>query len=98
MGGHQHHRRRSRRAANLAKTQSRQGARDRRISFEQDRALMRIVKLTPAVEKKLLRARQERDAEAERVASEIVADVRKRGDAAYSRGPRSLTASISGAK
>ncbi len=43
---------------------------------------MRIVKLTPAVEKKLLRARQERDAEAERVASEIVADVRKRGDAA----------------
>jgi len=43
---------------------------------------MRIVKLTPAVEKKLLRARQERDAEAERVASEIVADVRKRGNAA----------------
>ena len=43
---------------------------------------MRIVKLTPAVEKKLLRARQERDAEAERVASEIVGDVRKRGDAA----------------
>ena len=43
---------------------------------------MRIVKLTPAVGKKLLRARQERDAEAERVASEIVADVRKRGDAA----------------
>jgi len=43
---------------------------------------MRIVKLTPAVEKKLLRARQERDAEAERVASEIVADVRKRGDTA----------------
>ena len=43
---------------------------------------MRIVKLTPAVEKRLLRARQERDAEAERVASEIVADVRKRGNAA----------------
>jgi histidinol dehydrogenase len=43
---------------------------------------MRIAKLTPAVEKKLLRARQERDAEAERVASEIVADVRKRGNAA----------------
>lgn len=43
---------------------------------------MRIVKLTPAVEKKLLRALQERDAEAERVASEIVADVRKRGNAA----------------
>jgi len=43
---------------------------------------MHIVKLTPAVEKKLLRARQERDAEAERVASEIVADVRKHGNAA----------------
>jgi histidinol dehydrogenase len=43
---------------------------------------MHIVKLTPAVEKKLLRGRQERDAEAERVASEIVADVRKRGSAA----------------
>jgi histidinol dehydrogenase len=43
---------------------------------------MRIVKLTPAVEKRLLRARQERDAEAERVASEIVADVRKRADTA----------------
>jgi histidinol dehydrogenase len=43
---------------------------------------MRIVKLTPAVAKKLLRARQERDAEAERVASEIVADVRKRRDTA----------------
>ena len=42
---------------------------------------MRIVKLTPVIEKRLLRARQERDAEAERVASEIVADVRKRGDA-----------------
>jgi len=43
---------------------------------------MHIVKLTPAVEKKLLRGRQERDAEAERVASEIVADVRKRRNAA----------------
>src|SRR3982074_1378724 len=43
---------------------------------------MHIVKLTPAVEKRLLRARQGRDAEAGRVASEIVADVRKRGNAA----------------
>jgi histidinol dehydrogenase len=43
---------------------------------------MRILKLTPAVEKKLLRARQERDREAERVVAEIIADVRKRGDAA----------------
>ena len=43
---------------------------------------MRIVKLTAAVEKKLLRARHERDAEAERIAAEIIDDVRKRGDAA----------------
>ena len=43
---------------------------------------MRLLKLTPAVEKKLLRARQERDRAAEGVAAEIIADVRKRGDAA----------------
>ena len=43
---------------------------------------MRILKLTPAAEKKLLRARQRRDAEAERVVSRIVEDVRRRGDSA----------------
>src|SRR4029077_9871050 len=43
---------------------------------------MRILRLTSAVQKKLMRARQERDAEAERIASEIVDDVRRRGDAA----------------
>jgi len=43
---------------------------------------MRILKLTPAVEKNLLRARHERDREAERIATKIIADVRKRGDAA----------------
>jgi len=43
---------------------------------------MRILKLTTAVEKKLLHARQTRDAEAERIASKIVDDVRKHGDAA----------------
>jgi len=43
---------------------------------------MRIVKLTPAVEKELLRARQQRDVGAERVAARIVGDVRRRGDAA----------------
>lgn len=43
---------------------------------------MRILKLTPAVEKKLLRDRQERDRKAERVSAEVIADVRKRGDAA----------------
>jgi histidinol dehydrogenase len=43
---------------------------------------MRIVKLTPAVEKKLLRARQEHDAEAQRVAERIIKDIRVRGDAA----------------
>src|SRR5713226_7049062 len=43
---------------------------------------MRILRLTPAVEKKLLRARQKRDAEAERIASGIIDDVRRRGDEA----------------
>jgi histidinol dehydrogenase len=43
---------------------------------------MRIVRLTPALEKKLLRARQEHDAEAERIASKIVGDIRRRGDTA----------------
>ena len=43
---------------------------------------MRIFKLTAKVEKEFLAARQVRDLGAERIASEIVADVRKRGDAA----------------
>ena len=51
---------------------------------------MRIVRLTPAVEKKLLRARQEHDAEAEGIASKIVGDVRRRGDAALSAWVKKL--------
>jgi histidinol dehydrogenase len=51
---------------------------------------MRILKLTAAVEKKLLRARHERDLEAERVAARIIADVRKRGDAALTAWVRKL--------
>ena len=43
---------------------------------------MRIVKLTSATEKQLLRARQHRDVEAERIAARIVGDVRRHGDAA----------------
>jgi len=43
---------------------------------------MRILKLTEAVEKRLLLARQRRDVEAERIAARIVRDVRRRGDAA----------------
>jgi len=43
---------------------------------------MRILKLTSAVEKNLLRARHERDREAETIAARIIADVRKRGDSA----------------
>lgn len=43
---------------------------------------MRIHKLTPTVETNLLRARRERDREAERVAATIIANVRRRGDAA----------------
>lgn len=43
---------------------------------------MKIRKLTAATEKKIFKARETRDAEAERIAAEIVADVRKRGDKA----------------
>jgi histidinol dehydrogenase len=43
---------------------------------------MRILKLTPRIEKRLLSRRAQRDEEAHSVASGIVADVRKRGDAA----------------
>jgi histidinol dehydrogenase len=43
---------------------------------------MRILKLTRVVEEELLRARQTRDVQAERVAARIIADVRRRGDAA----------------
>src|SRR5947199_2793604 len=41
---------------------------------------MRILKLTPALEKRLLAARILRDEEAERVATRIVGDVRRGGD------------------
>jgi len=51
---------------------------------------MRIVKLTRAVEKKLLAARECRDHQAEKIASKIVADVRKRGDAALFSWSRQL--------
>ena len=43
---------------------------------------MRILKLTSAIEKKLLARANFADAEAERVAAKIVADIRKRGDSA----------------
>jgi histidinol dehydrogenase len=43
---------------------------------------MRILKLTPRIEKRLLSRRGQRDEEAHSVASEIVGDVRKRVDAA----------------
>jgi histidinol dehydrogenase len=51
---------------------------------------MRIVRLTPAVEKQLLRARQERDTEAERIAGLIIKDVRRRGDMALSAWAKKL--------
>ncbi len=43
---------------------------------------MKILRLTPALENRLLSARQRSDALADRVAARIVADVRRRGDAA----------------
>jgi histidinol dehydrogenase len=45
---------------------------------------MRIRKLTGTVEKRLLAARERRDVQAEKVAAKIIADVRRRGDAALS--------------
>jgi histidinol dehydrogenase len=44
--------------------------------------MTRILQLNASTESQLLRARQTRDIEAERVAAKIIADVRKRGDAA----------------
>src|SRR5580698_2287035 len=90
LGCHQHHRRGSRGTADLAETESRQGAGHRRISTEQDCALMRILKLTAGVEKKLLRGRLERDREAESIAARIIADVRKRGDTAVASWAKKL--------
>jgi len=51
---------------------------------------MRILRLTAAVEKKLLAARKRRDVEAERVAARIIADVRRRGDAGLSSWTQKL--------
>src|SRR3982074_1579595 len=42
---------------------------------------MRILRLTAAVEKKLLAARNRRDVQAEKVAAKIIADVRRTGEA-----------------
>ncbi len=51
---------------------------------------MRILRLTGAVEKRLLAARERRDAQAEKVAAKIIADVRRRGDAALSAWTKKL--------
>jgi len=51
---------------------------------------MRIIQLTPTVERRLLRARQEHDAEAQRIASEIIRDVRRSGDTALSAWVKKL--------
>jgi len=53
---------------------------------------MRILRLTAAVEKKLLAARNRRDVKAERIAAKIIADVRRRGD----DGLRSWTQKLDG--
>src|SRR5258707_2900683 len=53
---------------------------------------MRILRLTPAVEKKLLAARNRRDVQAEKVAAKIIADVRRTGDS----GLRSWTQKLDG--
>lgn len=51
---------------------------------------MRILNLTPTLERRLLRARRSRDVTAERVAARIVRDVRQRGDAALFAWSRKL--------
>ena len=51
---------------------------------------MRILKLTPAVERQLARMRAGHDREAFAIASKIVADVRRRGDNALFRWTRKL--------
>ena len=53
---------------------------------------MRILRLTAAVEKKLLAARNRRDVQAEKVAAKIIADVRRTGEA----GLRSWTQKLDG--
>jgi histidinol dehydrogenase len=51
---------------------------------------MRILKLTRGTEKKLLAGRREHDAQAERAAARIIADVRRRGDTALFAWTRRL--------
>jgi histidinol dehydrogenase len=51
---------------------------------------MRILRLTSVVERKLLSVRARHDAEAQRVAARIVADVRENGDAALARWTKKL--------
>lgn len=51
---------------------------------------MRILTLTPAAEAKLMRRREAEDRTAQRIAARIVADVRKRGDAALNAWSRKL--------
>jgi histidinol dehydrogenase len=51
---------------------------------------MRILKLTSAIEQRLLGARHARDREAERIAANIIADVRKRGDVALAAWVKKL--------
>lgn len=51
---------------------------------------MRILKLTPKLERRLLARRAQNDSEAQKVAAEIVSDVRLRGDAALLSWTRKL--------
>ncbi|HTV60016.1 MAG TPA: histidinol dehydrogenase [Verrucomicrobiae bacterium] len=51
---------------------------------------MRILELTPAAERKLLRSRRQADARTQMISARIVADVRKRGDAAVFAWTRKL--------
>src|SRR5215831_10002381 len=82
MGGGEYDHRGSCGAANFAKVESGKSRGDCGVSLEQNRAVMRILKLTPQTEKWLLARRAMQDAQAYRIAAKIVQDVRKGGDAA----------------
>src|SRR5712672_2564847 len=90
MGGGQYDRRGVRRAPNFAQTEGGKRTGNCGISLEQDCALMQIRRLTAAVEKQLLAARNRRDAQAEKVAAKIIEDVRRRGDAGLSSWTKKL--------
>ena len=90
LGGGEYDHRRGGRSPDFAALESGEGAGHRGISPEQDRAVMRILKLTPQTEANLVKLREGQDRAAHRAAARIVADVKRRGDAALDYWARQL--------